>query len=203
MGVRTMGFFDFCRNNDKKTGDESRENNAKENISAEMAIQTITAMISKDDSTVLKRIKACLEDTEAYFHEYADIFLERGIEEFDQIPLREIQWIAMVDILAEHMYVCERDWKDELDDFLHFIGELKETKAKALPLETEWFDEDGDISEWSAIIDVKWKSSGMCLADIDIESDCYILFPCENDKLNELKTLAKIISCRIDYAKNM
>ena len=69
-----MGFFDFCRNNDKKTGDESRENNAKENISAEMAIQTITAMISKDDSTVLKRIKACLEDTEAYFHEYADIF---------------------------------------------------------------------------------------------------------------------------------
>lgn len=55
----------------------------------------------------------------------------------------------------------------------------------------------------STIIDEQWKPLGMCLAGIDIESDCYVMFPCKNDKLNELKNLAGIVSCRIDYAKNI
>ena len=42
----------------------------------------------------------------------------------------------------------------------------------------------------------------MCLAGIDIESDSYVLFPCKIDKMNELETLAKAVSYRIDYAKN-
>ncbi len=152
---------------------------------------------------MIKGITDCLADSEVYFHEHGDAFLERGIDEFDEISLREIQWLSMVDILAENQYVCEQDWKDELDDFLYFVRELKEIKAAALPLEVEWFDKNADIHEWCAIMDGKWKSSGMCLAGIDIESDSYVLFPCRDDKLNELKKLAKIVSCRIDYAKNL
>lgn len=53
----------------------------------------------------------------------------------------------MVDILIENLYVCERDWKDELDDFIYFVRELKEMKTKALPLEVEWFNESGNIGE--------------------------------------------------------
>ena len=180
----------------------STMNPAKEDVAAEVAIQTITAIISGNDSSVLEKVKDCLRDTESYFKEYANVFLERGIEKFDDLPLRELQRIAVVDILAENLYVCERDWKDEIDDFLYSVGELKGTKEQALPLKTEWFDSDGDISEWSAIIDGKWKSFGMCLAGIDIESDSYVLFPCKIDKLNELETLAKVVSYRIDYAKN-
>ena len=180
----------------------STMNPAKEDVAAEVAIQTITAIISGNDSSVLEKVKDCLRYTESYFKEYANAFSERGIEEFDDLPLRELQRIAVVDILAENLYVCERDWKDEIDDFLYSVGELKGTKEQALPLKTEWFDSDGDISEWSAIIDGKWKSFGMCLAGIDIESDSYVLFPCKIDKLNELETLAKVVSYRIDYAKN-
>ena len=90
-----------------------------------------------------------------------------------------------------------------IEDFLYFVRELKGMRDAALPLEAEWFDKNADVSEWCAIIDGKWKSSGICLAGIDIESDSYILFPCRDDKLDKLKKLAKIVSCRIDYAKNL
>lgn len=176
--------------------------NAKEGMAAEAAIQTIAAIISNNDGLVLEKVKDCLKDTEAYFKKYADVFSERGIDEVDELSSRELQRVALVDILAENLYVCERDWRDELDDFLYFVGELKETKARALPLKAEWFNGNGDISEWSAVIDTEWKPFGMCLAVIDIESDCYVLFPCKIDKLNELETLAKAVSYRIDYAKN-
>ena len=176
--------------------------NAKEGMAAEAAIQTIAAIISNNDGLVLEKVKDCLKDTEAYFKKYADVFSERGIEEVDELSSRELQRVALVDILAENLYVCEQDWNDELDDFLYFVGELKETKAQALPLKVEWFNGNGDISEWSAVIDTEWKPFGMCLAAIDIESDCYVLFPCKIDKLNELETLAKTVSYRIDYAKN-
>lgn len=79
---------------------------------------------------------------------------------------------------------------------------MKETKAQNLPLNAEWLNENGDISEWSAVIDTKWEQFGMCLAAIDIESDSYVLFPCKIDTLQELEALAKAISERIDYAKN-
>lgn len=177
-------------------------NPEKEDMTAEVAIQTIAAIISGNDGSVLEKVKDCLRDTESYFKEYADTFFERGIEKFDELPLRELQRIAIVDILEENLYMCERDWKDELDDFLYFVGELKGTKRQTLPLKMEWFNDDGDISEWSAIIDDEWKSFGMCLAGIDIESDSYVLFPCKIDKLSELETLAKTVSYRIDYAKN-
>lgn len=198
-----MGLFGLFKKNDKKLSYESEENNDKEILSKEMAIQTIASIISENDSAVIKRIADCLADSEAYFKKHRNVFLERGIEDFDQISLREIRWISMVDILAENQYVCERDWKDELEDFLYFVRELKGMRDAALPLEVEWFDKNADVSEWCAIIDGKWKSLGMCFAGIDIESDSYVLFPCRGDELDKLKKLAKIVSCRIDYAKNL
>ncbi len=197
-----MRLFDIFRKNNKKSSPDSTINPAKEDAAAEVAIQAITAIISENDSSVLEKVKGCLRDTKSYFKEYTDTFSERGIEKFDDLPLRELQRIAVVDILAENLYVCERDWKDELDDFLYFVGELKGTKEHTLPLKPKWFDRNGDISEWSAIIDDEWKSFGMCLAGIDIESDSYVLFPCKIDKWNELEALAKAVSYRIDYAKN-
>lgn len=198
-----MGFFGLFRKNDKKLSDESKQSNEKENLSIEMAMQKIVTIISEHDTVAIKRITDCLADSEGYFHEHEDDFFERGIEEFGEIPLTEMQWIAMVDILMESQYVCERDWKDDLDDFLFFVRELKGVKAAELPLEMEWFDKDADICEWCTIINDKWKPSGMCLARIDIESDSYVLFPCRDDQLHELEKLAKIVSYRINHVENL
>ena len=198
-----MGLFDLFGKNNKKENNETKAGNAKKSVSTQVAIETIAGIISNNDSEVLKRVKMCLEDTEAYFEEYADAFEERGIDEFDEDAIGEIQWLAMVDILEANQYVCERDWEDELEDFLHFVGELKGVKAKKLPLEQEWVNEDEAVSAWCATIDAKWMSSGMCLAAIDIDSDSYVLFPCENDKCKELGILAEAASYRIDCAKNM
>ena len=31
----------------------------------------------------------------------------------------------MVDTLEKYNYVCERDWKDEFEDFIYFLSNLK------------------------------------------------------------------------------
>lgn len=177
--------------------------NTQSYASSDNAIKTIASIISNNDSVVSGRVNACLNDTKVYFEEHSNDFDERGIDKFEPFNIGEIRWLAMVDALEENRYVCERDWKDELDDFLYFVGELKAVEAKALPLKPEWFERDEDICKWCAVIDEKWKSYGMCLAAIDIVSDSYVLFACENDKLKELGALAELASYRIDYAKNM
>lgn len=200
--VMIMGLFDLYKG--KKALNAKAEKSIKtKDISKETAIHTIAAVISENDSTVLDKITACLSDSHAYFNKCASAFSERGIVAFDEMSLRKIHRIAMVDALFEGQYVCEQDWKSELDDFLYFLRELKCIKAWELPLEERWFDRDADITEWCTIINENWKKSNMCLAGIDMESDSYVLFPCRLDKLNKLKDLAKTVSCRIDYAESL
>lgn len=42
------------------------------------------------------------------------------------------------------MVYSERDWKDELEDFVHFVGNLKETKSRELPIEFPYEVEELD-----------------------------------------------------------
>lgn len=88
----------------------------------------------------------------------------------------EVRWLALVDILEVNGYVCERDWKDELEDFVYFIGNVKGVKSKELPIVSEWFSEDDAVADWCKVMDEKWKDKGVCVAAIDIESDSYVFF---------------------------
>lgn len=200
--VTIMGLFNLFKGN-RALNAKSEKSIETKDVSKETAIHTIAAVISENDGTVLEKVTACLSDSQAYFNKYAFAFSERGIDSFDEMPLREFHRIAMVDALFEGQYVCEQDWKSELDDFLYFLRELKCIKAWELPLEESWFDSDSDIGKWCAIINEKWKKSNICLAGIDMESDAYVLFPCRLDKLNTLRDLAKTVSCRIDYAERL
>ena len=100
-------------------------------------------------------------------------------------------------------FVCERDFEDELRDFVRSVRRLKRVKRASLPLRKSWFDEDEDIPAWCAEADEKWEPRGMCLAAIDIDSDSYVLFVCGKTELALLESLAQRISCRIAPAKNM
>lgn len=188
-----MGLFDLFGKGNKKDSE----------ISTEETVLTIARIVSDNDANIMDNIKACMEDTEAYFENHGDSFEERGFDEFEDEEIEEIRWIALVDALESNQYVCERDWKDELEDFLYFVGELKGVKSKELTLNSEWFDEDDDISVWCTILDKRWEAKGVCMAAIDINSDSYVLFPCEIDELDRLGKLAESIDSRIDYAKNM
>lgn len=159
----------------------------------ENPIYKIAAEISNNNMAVLEEANKCLSDTKKYFSENEEQYEERGItrDVMEDEGEELIQWIGMVDLLFKYHYVCERDWKDELEDFLYFMRELEGVKSNHLPLEEDWFDEKDDIAKWCGIIDRKWASQGMCAAAIDIDSDSYVIFPCDITVLKKLQEYAE------------
>lgn len=165
----------------------------------EPALAAIARMISSGDATVLREVTACMEHPVSWFSEHQDRYEERGVDSAGDTDL--VQWLGLVDILEEHGWVCERDWKDELEDFSYFLQNLQGFQALGLELDPDWFDEDDDISTWCGILTEKWE--GVCVAAIDIDSDSYVLFPVSAAQLAGLQQLAGEISHRIDAAEHM
>lgn len=44
------------------------------------------------------------------------------------------KWWLMIDILEQHNYICTRDWKDELQDFLHFLFQTKRAVSENIEI---------------------------------------------------------------------
>lgn len=187
-------FFDFIKKGKTKG---SQKDSGKEN-----SLVAIGKAISNGDKHVILEIKKCINDTSAYFLENEERFRERGVCEE---ALDDVRWIALVDILEQNGYVCERDWQDELTDFVYFVEKLKGISSRKLSVDLDWFNEEGDISMWCKTLDEKWARSGNCncIAAIDIDSDSYVLFPYDSENLGKLSKLADMLGRRIDMAKNM
>ena len=167
----------------------------------------IGTRISKGDKAVEKEIKKCLSDMDAYYEAHEEDFedrcLDRDAIEEDEVEEGELQWIALVDILINHAYCCELDWKCYKEDFVYCLNELHGMERYDLTLEEDWLDEEADIKEWCTVLDEKWQEKGVCIAALDIESDCYIIFPVLKTELNELTELAEDVDRRIGLAKDM
>ena len=159
----------------------------------------IAKLISSGDEAVLKDVSACTEDPAGWFTAHQDRYGERCILSPDDPKL--IQWLGLVDILEEHGWVCERDWKDELEDFSYFVQNLHGFQKLGLELEPDWLDEDEDIPAWCGVLTEKWE--GVCVAAIDIDSDSYVLFPATAPQFDELQKLAEEIGHCIDAVERM
>ena len=151
----------------------------------------IAQAISGGDAAVLKDISACTEDPLAWFEAHQDRYEERSVDSDSDVEL--IQWLGLVDILEEHGWVCERDWKDELEDFSYFVQNLRGFQKLGLELDQDWLDEDEDISAWCGVLAEQWSAQGVRMAVIGIGSDSYVLFPASVGQLTALQTLAKEI----------
>lgn len=185
-----MGIFDVF----KKDADNKEQSKIN-------PILEIASIISNKDKDVIDKLSDCVSKPQIYFEENIHLYQNRGFTEMSEIST--IKWIALVEILQAHDYVCERDFKDELEDFVYFINQLNQVKKGNLFLKEEYFQEDDDISGWCEIIDDNWYDKNMCIACIDIDSDSYVLFVCSIEKLDRLKNIANKINQRIDFAKNM
>ena len=159
----------------------------------------IAKLISSGDKAVLKDVSACTEDPIGWFTAHQDRYGERCILSSDDPEL--IQWLGLVDILEEHGWVCERDWKDELEDFSYFVQNLHGFQKLGLELDADWLDEDEDIPAWCGVLTEKWE--GVCVAAIDIDSDSYVLFPVASLQLAQLQKLAEEIGHCIDAVERM
>ncbi len=164
-------------------------------------IYKIAAEISNADAKLLSEISECLLHTSDYFRKHLENYENRGMEEERDID--KIRWIGMVDSLIEHGYVCECDYKEELDEVLSCIKVLKGVRNENLPLEPDWFDEEDEITDWCETIDQNWQPQDMCIAAIDIGSDSYVMFACRRDSFKTLCEYAEEAGYRIDLACNM
>lgn len=172
-------------------------------MSTDFPMVEIVKIVTNNDKKVVEQVVLCGADIEKYFADNRVQYEQRGIEDFEEKEENTLCWLGMVDILEQNGYVCERDWKDEKEDFISFVSELNGVKEHNLTIEDEWFDEDGYVAEWASVIDEKWMAYGMCLASIDIGGDCYVLFACKLSELESLKELSEKAGFRIDFAKNM
>ena len=112
-----MGFLDRFRKLEKA---ESQKPAGGGEARYRQPILEIARLISDGDQEVMGEAAECVSDPKRYFEVHIDRYEERGIEDSDDLEL--IQWLGLVDILESRGWVCERDWKDELGDFLHFMG---------------------------------------------------------------------------------
>ena len=156
----------------------------------------IAQIVSHGDEAVLSELTRCLTDQDVYFSAHQERYEERGIES-DAEP-EQIRWLGLVDILEENNYVCERDWKDEKEDFVYFFSNLSGVKRLKLEVDPDWLDESGDIEAWCRILDEKWAGQQCCAAAINIDSDSYVLFACTLEDLARLEPLAQVTDYSIE-----
>ena len=164
-------------------------------------LEEIARIIAPGDEEAWQAVRACANDPEAFFAAHCITFDERCID--DASDRDKIRWLGLVDILEERGHVCERDWKEEKVDFLYFVGQLSGIAQSGLSLDAAWLEEEGDIPAWCAVIDAHWKEAGAGMACIDIDSDSYVLFPCQTAAREKLEHLAAKIGHRIAPARDM
>lgn len=170
-----------------------------------MSLLKIANCITGQDAEVEKELKKCMKNFEAYYEDHVEDFEDRDIleDELDDYEEEELQWLALTDLLVSRAYCCELDWKCYLVDFVECISQLQAMEKYNLTIEEEWFDEDGDVTEWCSGLEEKWKDKGMCIGALDIESDSYVLFPVPEKELEQLMEWADDMGCRIDHGENM
>lgn len=164
-----------------------------------MELLEIAAILSDSDPAVLAEMEDCVDDPLAYAEERYDCFALRFFgQDLELIEPEALAWIGLVECLEENDYVCERDWKDELPDFVHFLKTRRGMARLGLTLEESWMDPDDDISEWIEVINARWAEQECCVAVIDINSDSYVLFPCTLAQRDRLRALAAQLDQRIE-----
>lgn len=181
-----MGILDRFR--------QKKEVGKKEKSREEMLLD-IASAISYGDMEIVSEMEECISDTERYFKNHCEYYEARGIRDAANEDL--IQWMTLVDILVQHGYVCELNWKCGRHGFTYFMKQLSTTKSEKLQVIEEWFREEGNVPEWCHMLDEQWKNKGMCVAAMEIDGDSYILFPYLNVLLAGLSKTAEKIGHRI------
>ncbi len=187
-----MGIFRFLFGQEKA---------ATEVLSPQAVFSEIARIASDGDKEAAERFSFCLSDIRKYYAENREKYFERGFDEYDDNDT--LYWIGLIDILISTGYVCECDYKVDKSDFVLCIGKLKSVSAHSLFFDEERFKEEGNIIDWCEELDDEWEKYGWCVADMEIDSDSYLLFPCRISDLSTLTDLAKRIGHNIGRAVNM
>lgn len=139
----------------------------------------IARVITQNDLEVLAELQEGLAAPERY--------LEREKGRLQALyPLLEEEWKGwaadpwwlMRDVLERHQFVCTLDWKDGREDFLPFLFGTRRARAEGLLLASDFFDlpQEGDIPEWSRLLEQKLAEKGLVVGYLGTEGDEYTVF---------------------------
>ena len=165
----------------------------------------IAEIISNKDIDIMQDLRESFESPKMYIDKYHEHLSEDYmLNEKEMKDFAADKWMLMVDILELHGYICSRDWKDELQDFLYFLCQTKRAVSENITFDESdsAFSEEDDISIWSALIDDILAGKNLVVGNIDTDSDQYTLFICTVEELILLKEYSSVINHRIDFAKD-
>lgn len=165
----------------------------------------IAEIISNKDAGVMSEIRESFASPSTYIDKHREHLSEYFfLDENELNDFAADKWRVMVDILELHEYVCMRDWKDELEDFLYFLLQTKRAVAENIKIDESdpAFSEEGDIPEWSTLIDDKLAGKNLVVGNINTDSDAYTVFICTAEEMLSLKKCSSAINHRIDFAKD-
>ena len=139
----------------------------------------IARVITQSDSEVLSELQEALAAPERYLErekERLQALYPRSEEELKRCAADP--WWLMREILEQYQFVCTRDWKDEREDFLTFLFETRRAKAEGLLLDSNFFDfpQEGNIPEWSRLLEQKLAEKGLVVGYLGTEGDEYTVF---------------------------
>ena len=140
------------------------------------------------DSTLLKEVELSISDPAAYFENFSDVLVERGIEDPSEVD----SWLALVDGLARRGYLREEDWKLEAEEIAFQLERLcpcKERKVQFVSLRnTEKIGEA--LLELAAF---ELKKYDLSLLYLEIDGDCYPLVVVSSEKAPQVVKLAQLL----------
>lgn len=165
-------------------------------------ILQLAKLLSMNNSSVMKEMEACAADTEKYCEEHRQEYevpdwLEETMAEEDYGC---IQWIILTECLVKYNIAALLDWKCELEDFADWLKGLAGKRKYKLTFRTAWFDEDESLEEWCALLNAKWQSSGVCLVQLDMDNDAYIILPVLSEQYKSVIELAEAIGQKVYLA---
>ena len=165
-------------------------------------ILQLAELLSMSHTAVMEEMETCVADTEKYCKEHQQ---EYGILDCLGGVITEedygcIQWFILAECLVKYNIAALLDWKCELEDFAYFVKGLAGKRKYKLTFRTAWFDEEESVEEWCAVLNGKWQSAGVCLVQLDMDSDSCTLLPLLSDQCEIARRLAKEIGQRITLA---
>lgn len=180
----------------KKCDKEKKEPENKFNpVQTDEMYLKIAEILTNNDAEVISEIKEGYAYPQNYIEKHHERLAEYMMdEEMKGCVLNK--WWLMVDTLEIHNYVCVRDWKDELEDFLYFLSQTKRATAEGIEIDqlSSALSQDGDIAQWCKIIDGKLTEKNLVVGNIDTESDQYTLFLVTKQELASLEECASSVN---------
>lgn len=155
----------------------NRKNKINESDFVELA-----KLLSDNDKDVVSEVFTHVEQYQLYYKNKAVDYLYREMNE--NTPKDTVRWFAMIDVLIEHGYAVEVEYKEK-DDFENIKNALDMLKKKIgveidIKMDLSFLEADESVEELETdriltLIGLNTVEQGYTLSSIDIDGDSYIL----------------------------